>query len=83
MDQSRKEPKGNKLSYESLEALASQLSAENRQLSFNIKKINNIMSRLTYLMEVHKYPNGFSEEFVKSCNKEIESLLSLPEEEKQ
>lgn len=83
------EPK--RLSYEELENVCHQLSAQAQQLNsqnqqlrnmVNDMNLGNLYKRLDYLFSVIEGDNKYlSEEFKKSCASEIESLMKTPEPE--
>ena len=81
----------NKLSYEELEnvchqlsAQAQQLNAQNQQLRKMIEKANltNLYKRLDYLFAVIDKDNAYlSHNFKVQCAVEIENLMATPEQE--
>lgn len=81
---------GKKLSYEELENVAHQLSAQaqqlqakNQQLVEALKQSNlvNLYKRLDYLFEVINRDNKYlSVSFKEKCAKEIEELMATPED---
>lgn len=75
-----KEVESKKPTYRQLEEFANQVSKQNQQLILRLRTIDNMFKRLDYLLEIHRNPEGFTEEFIKNCNKEIEEMLT-PEEE--
>lgn len=85
----KNEPK--KLSYEELEnvchqlsAQAQQLNAQNQQLRAMVTEANlsNLYKRLDYLFEVINRDNPYlSTDFKKKCAIEIETLMATPEAE--
>lgn len=80
-----------KLSYEELENVARQLSAQAQQLDEQNKQLRSMLSqanltnlykRLDYLFKVTQEENKYlSEAFREQCGKEIESLMTPPSEE--
>lgn len=72
-----------KMSYEQLEDVAHQLSEQVRQLYAKLQESNleNMFKRLDYLFKVIENPHAFNEEFVSKCTSEIESLMTLPDNE--
>lgn len=72
-----------KMSYEQLENVAHQLSEQNRQLYMKLQSANmtNLFKRLDYLFKVIENSDKFNKEFVNKCLTEIESSMTLPEEE--
>lgn len=83
-----KEPK--KLSYEELENVCHQLSAQAQQLNtqnqqlramVNEANLTNLYKRLDYLFEVINKDNPYlSTEFKNKCATEIEMLMATPEQ---
>lgn len=81
----------NKLSYEELEnvchqlsAQAQQLNVQNQQLRKMIEKANlaNLYKRLDYLFAVIDKDNAYlSHDFKVQCAVEIENLMATPEQE--
>lgn len=79
-----------KLSYEELEnvchqlsAQAQQLNAQNQQLRIALNEANltNLYKRLDYLFEVINKDNPYlSVDFKKQCANEIETLMATPEQ---
>lgn len=72
-----------KMSYEQLEDVAHQLSEQVRQLYAKLQESNleNMFKRLDYLFKVIENAYAFNEEFVSKCTSEIESLMTLPDNE--
>lgn len=72
-----------KMSYEQLENVAHQLSEQVRQLYAKLQESNleNMFKRLDYLFKVIENAHAFNEEFVSKCISEIESLMTLPDNE--
>lgn len=87
MEDNKKETKETqvreKMSYEQLENVARQLHEQLQRAGQEIQRLNmgNVFQRLNYLFKVTKYSDKFSKEFVDKCVDEIESLLTIPEEE--
>lgn len=79
-----------KLSYEELENVGHQLSAQAQQLSMqnqqlrvalNEANLTNLYKRLDYLFEVINRDNSYlSINFKKQCASEIETLMATPEQ---
>lgn len=79
-----------KLSYEELENVCHQLSAQAQQLNtqnqqlralVNEANLNNLYKRLDYLFEViNKDSPYLSVDFKKQCASEIEALMATPEQ---
>lgn len=72
-----------KMSYEQLENVAHQLSEQNRQLYMKLQSANmtNLFKRLDYLFKVIENSDKFNKEFGNKCLTEIESSMTIPEEE--
>lgn len=80
---------GKKLSYEELENVAHQLSAQAQQLQVKNQQLvtaleqsnlGNLYKRLDYLFEVINRDNKYlSSSFKERCAKEIEELMASPE----
>lgn len=73
------------LSYEDLKNIAGQLQQQNMQMRKALSELNyeNMFKRLDYLFEVIKVPHMFSDEFVSKCAEEIQSMLTIPEKDKE
>lgn len=74
-----------KLSYEKLENVAHQLSEQNRQLFAKLQELNmaNMFKRLDYLFKVVENGHMFKQDFFEKCIAEIESLMTVPEQEEE
>ncbi len=74
-----------KMSYEQLENIAHQLSEQNRQLFAKLQEQNmaNIFKRLDYLFKVVENGHIFKQDFLEKCIAEIESLMTVPEQEER
>lgn len=74
-----------KLSYEKLENVAHQLSEQNRQLFAKLQELNmtNVFKRLDYLFKVVENGHMFKQDFFEKCIAEIESLMTVPEQEEE
>lgn len=79
----KQEPK--KLSYGELENIAKQLSEQNRIMYRQIQELDmqNIYARLGFLFKVVEFANKFNSDFLTSCVKEIEELITIPENTKE
>ena len=79
MEKEKKESK--KLTYEELEKVAHQLSEQAQKLYQQLQdtQLQNLFTRLSFLIEVVKLPTAFSKEFYDRCVKEVEQLLTIPE----
>lgn len=73
------------LSYEDLKNIAGQLQQQNMQMRKALSELNyeNMFKRLDYLFEVVKVPHMFNDEFVGKCAEEIQSMLTIPEKDKE
>jgi pyruvate carboxylase len=80
MEELKKESK-KELSYQELQTVAVQLSEQNQRLQKSIQELNvtNILNRLTFLFKVVEHKEVFTENFSKAVIKEIEELMTLPE----
>ena len=74
-----------KMSYEQLENVAHQLSEQNRQLFAKLQELNmvNMFKRLDYLFKVVENGHMFDQDFLEKCIAEIESLMTVPEQEEE
>lgn len=76
-----------KLSYEQLEQVASQLSQQVQNLYAKLQEaeVSNMLSRLKFLFKVVKYDNKFPADFVAKCVAEIVDIMTIkePEEAKE
>lgn len=79
MEEQKKEQE--KLSYESLENVASQLQQRCVMLENKLRSIDMVSLRLNYLFKVVSIKGVFTEEFIIKCSKEIENLLTVEESE--
>lgn len=70
-----------KLTYEQLETLATQLSAQNTEFRKLLQEITGAQKRLDYLFKVLEYCNLFSTDFINECVSEVEQLIRIPKEE--
>ena len=73
------------LSYEDLKNIAGQLQQQNMQMRKALSELNyeNMFKRLDYLFEVIKVPHMFNDEFVGKYAEEIQSMLTIPEKDKE
>lgn len=69
-----------KLTYEQLENAAMQLQNQVMMLENRLKTIDYTAIRLNWLFEVLKAKEVFKPDFVISCAKEIEDILTIKEE---
>ena len=74
-----------KISYEQLEGVAHQLSEQNRQLFAKLQELNmtNMFKRLDYLFKVIENGHMFEQHFLEKCIAEVESLMTVPEQEEK
>lgn len=74
-----------KMSYEQLEGVAHQLSEQNRQLFVKLQELNmtNVFKRLDYLFKVIENGHMFEQGFLEKCIAEVESLMTVPEQEEK
>lgn len=74
-----------KISYEQLEGVAHQLSEQNRQLFAKLQELNmtNVFKRLDYLFKVIESGHMFKQDFLEKCIAEVESLMTVPEQEEK
>ena len=78
-----KEGKTQKMTYEQLEAVAHQLSEQNRELYAKLQQLDmiNIFKRLDYLFKIVENQTKFNKKFVDKSKEEIEALMTIPEKE--
>ena len=74
------EPK--KLTYEELENVAKELYTRCTEMATEIQrmKMDNSFKRLDYLFKVLKYYSLLDTDFVRNCAKEIQEMITIPEE---
>lgn len=74
-----------KMSYDQLESVAHQLSEQNRQMFAKIQELNmaNVFKRLDYLFKVIENGHMFKQDFFEKCIAEIESIMTVPEQEEE
>lgn len=79
------EQRPEKMSYEQLENVAHQLSEQNRQLFVKLQELNmaNMFKRLDYLFKVVENGHMFKQDFLEKCIAEVESLMTVPEQEEK
>lgn len=72
-----------KLSYGELEKLANDLYSKCNELTTALQNANmqNAFLRLDYLFKVMENKSAFSSEFVKACVSEIETMMTIKNEE--
>jgi hypothetical protein len=71
-----------KLSYEELENVAKELYNRCAEMATEIQKMkmDNSFKRLDYLFKTLKYYSLLDAEFVRNCAKEIQEMITIPEE---
>lgn len=76
--------KKEKMTYEELNDFANQVSQQNKQLYQRLQENNmfNMFKRVDYLFKVIENSIAFPQEFVDSCSKEIQKILTIPEDKK-
>lgn len=74
-----------KMSYDQLESVAHQLSEQNRQMFAKLQELNmvNMFKRLDYLFKVIENGHMFKQDFLEKCIAEVESLMTVPEQEEE
>ena len=75
--------KKEKMSYEELENIAHQLSEQSRVLMQKLQEANmgNMFKRLDYLFKIIEFEHRFDDNFTNNCVKEIQDMISIPEED--
>lgn len=74
-----KKSSNKKLSYEELEQVAMQFQQRANMLDSQLRNINMVSLRLSYLLKVIEHSEKFSSEFASKCIQEVEELLTLDE----
>lgn len=69
-----------KVSYEQMVNIANQLQSQNRELMIRLNNLADIYHRLDYLFKVVANPTLFSKKFIDKCVKEIEEIMTIPEQ---
>lgn len=77
-----KNTKEGTLSYDQLKEVAAQLQHENQQLRSTLVRVDysNTFKRLDYLFKVLDNYIHFDDDFVASCIKEIQDMMTIKEE---
>lgn len=77
-----KNTKEGTLSYDQLKEVAAQLQHENQQLRSTLIRVDysNTFKRLDYLFKVLDNYVHFDDDFVASCIKEIQDMMTIKEE---
>ena len=81
-----KEEKEQKLSYEQLNEVCSQLYQQNQNLIKQLQQANatNMFRRLDYLFKVLEFESVIKDsDFINSCVEEIKEAMIIPAEEKE
>jgi hypothetical protein len=76
------EVESKKLSYEELENVAKELYTRCADMATELQrmKMDNSFKRLDYLFKVLKYYSLLDTDFVRNCAKEIQEMITIPEE---
>ena len=82
-EKTAKMTKKEKMSYEELENIAHQLSEQSRVLMQKLQEANmgNMFKRLDYLFKIFEFEHMFDRNFIDKCVKEVQDMISIPEEE--
>ena len=82
-NENEKSLKKEKMSYEELENIAHQLSEQSRVLMQKLQEANmgNMFKRLDYLFKIIEFEHMFDGNFIDKCIKEVQDMISIPEEE--
>ena len=82
-NENEKSLKKEKMSYEELENIAHQLSEQSRVLMQKLQEVNmsNMFKRLDYLFKIIEFEHMFDDNFIDKCIKEVQDMISIPEEE--
>ena len=82
-NENEKSLKKEKMSYEELENIAHQLSEQSRVLMQKLQEANmsNMFKRLDYLFKIIEFEHMFDDNFIDKCIKEVQDMISIPEEE--
>ena len=82
-EKTAKMTKKEKMSYEELENIAHQLSEQSRVLMQKLQEANmgNMFKRLDYLFKIIEFEHMFDGNFIDKCIKEVQDMISIPEEE--
>lgn len=73
------EKKEEKLSYEQLENVATQLRDRAVALEQQLKGINSALYRLGFLLKILEIKDVFPQDFVQKCAEEVVSLVTIEE----
>lgn len=79
------EEKKEKLTYEELEKVASQMNIRIQQLQQQLQQMNyqNVYTRLEFLFKVVENHLQFPDSFVSKCVDEVETLMTIPEQSEE
>ena len=77
------QPHPEKVSYEQMVNIANQLQSQNRELVVRLNNLADIYHRLDYLFKVIANADKFDITFVEKCVKEIEGIMTIPEQSEQ
>lgn len=77
VDTSTAQERPEKMSYEQLENIARQLSAQNEQLVMQINSLRNtyIFTIMDYLMRIAEHPDNYPPELVDYCRVEVNNKI--------
>ena len=74
-------PQTKKLTYEQLEQYCSQLEQQARMLHQRLQETANVFRRLDYLFKILENQTCFSPSYIDDVVKEIQEIMTIPEEE--
>ena len=85
MEEKNEKTQATKPSYEQLERDIIGLKGVNNQLLMQLQQMNmgNLFKRLDYLFKVIESGNMFKQYFLEKCIAEVESLMTVPEQEEK
>lgn len=72
-------PQTEKLSYEQLEQVCSQLDQQARALQFRLEQTASVFRRLDYLFKVLENERCFDPSYVQECADEIKQIMTIEE----
>lgn len=77
VDTSTAQERPEKMSYEQLENIARQLSAQNEQLVIQINSMRNtyILNIMEFLMRIAEHPDNYPSELVDYCRTEVSNKI--------
>lgn len=82
MEENKTQEVKQKLTYEELENVATQLSNQIKQYDGKLREVYSVFKRLDYLFKVLENSNVFNKEFVDKCSEEVVYLM-IPNESKE